>query len=372
MKTRKLSIYFFSGTGNALKTSEWVAEVAENAGISYKVVSIDRMPQAATPDAGDGEMVGFVFPTHGFNLPWYMLKFIWRFPQSQNTGFFVINTRAGMKISRFIFLPGLSGIAWMLPVIILWFKGYSLKGLMSVDMPSNWISLHPGLKPKVVDSLSQRWEKKVKRFAEKLFANGKSFKTKLFISLPIDIAIIPISILYMLYARYFLSKTFLAATNCNLCRLCEENCPVKAIQIRDNRPYWTLQCESCMRCINICPQKAIQTSHSFAAVMIALTASLPVSYYLNVFFTKIFGISSPFFELFAFLSGLLVFVFLFYLLYKLLFYFIRFSWINKMFTYTSFTRFWRHYIARGVNMPVFKKYRQTENMSKSENESPIG
>ena len=38
--------------------------------------------------------------------------------------------------------------------------------------------------------------------------------------------------------------------------------------------------------MNTCPQQAIETSHSMAALMIALTTSLPVSYYLSAFVHK--------------------------------------------------------------------------------------
>ncbi|HNX92878.1 MAG TPA: hypothetical protein PKI17_05075, partial [Syntrophomonas sp.] len=54
------------------------------------------------------------------------------------------------------------------------------------------------------------------------------------------------------------------------------------IRIVDDRHYWTFHCESCIRCMNICPPQAVETSHSLAAIMIAVTTSIPVSYWLMV------------------------------------------------------------------------------------------
>lgn len=44
--------------------------------------------------------------------------------------------------------PGLSGLALILPALMLRLKGYRIKGLRPLDLPSNWISLHPGLRGK--------------------------------------------------------------------------------------------------------------------------------------------------------------------------------------------------------------------------------
>ena len=55
-----------------------------------------------------------------------------------------------MKLAK-LYLPGLSGATLLFAAIILRIKGYRIVGLRSIDLPSNWIFLHPGLKEKVVD-----------------------------------------------------------------------------------------------------------------------------------------------------------------------------------------------------------------------------
>jgi hypothetical protein len=86
--------------------------------------------------------------------------------------------------------PGMSGLAQLFPATILLLKGYKIKGLQPMDLPSNWISIHPGLRQKVVVSIFQRCEKISKRFAARILNGERVFKGLL--SLPIDLLISPI------------------------------------------------------------------------------------------------------------------------------------------------------------------------------------
>jgi hypothetical protein len=74
------------------------------------------------------------------------------------------------------FYPRLSGLAQLFPALVLLLKGYQIVGLQPMDLPSNWISIHPGLRQKVVDSIFQRCEKITKRFAEKILSGRKFIK----------------------------------------------------------------------------------------------------------------------------------------------------------------------------------------------------
>ncbi len=213
------------------------------------------------PVAGSKPLIGFAFPTHGFNAAPIMLRFIAGFPRGMGREVFLLNTRAGMKLYK-LFLPGMSGVALLLPAFILWLKGYRCIGFRPVDLPSNWIWLHPGLRNKVIESIFSRCEKIVRKFTQKILA-GKKVYRGLF-SIPVDILISPVALGYYIGGRFFLSKTFVANNKCNKCELCIRECPTSSIVLVSNRPYWKLTCESCMRCLNRCPEKAIESAHGMA------------------------------------------------------------------------------------------------------------
>jgi ferredoxin len=260
---KSLYIFYISGTGNARASSEWIADEAEKRGIRAVVQQIDRFENIVIPGADEKPLIGFAFPTHGFNAAPIMLRFIAGFPRGLGKDVFLLNTRAGMKLYKF-FMPGLSGVALLLPAFILWLKGYKCIGLRPVDLPSNWIPLHPGLKKKVIESIFIRCEKIVRKFADKIFS-GKRVYNGLY-TLPVDLLISPIALAYFAGGRFFLSKTFIANNNCNNCGICIKECPTSSIKYVENRPYWKLTCESCMRCLNHCPRKAIEAAHGMAVV----------------------------------------------------------------------------------------------------------
>jgi Pyruvate/2-oxoacid:ferredoxin oxidoreductase delta subunit len=347
-------IYYMSGTGNALKAARWISETANTLNIPSSIHSVDRFTDISVPKHEGKTLIGFCYPTHGFNLPWLMLKFIWKFPAIKNTDVFLLNTRAGMKLYK-IFTPGLSGIAQLLPMLILFIKGFSIKGLLPLDMPSNWISVHPGLRLKVVDSIVKRCERITLKFANKILQRKRYYHPVFFVFLPLDILVSPITLGYFIYGRFFFSKTFIASTQCNTCKICEELCPAHAIKIIHNKPYWTLSCESCMRCMNICPQNAIQCSHSFAAIILFIISYIPLSYWLAEYFNHFLPESGNlWFEIFDFIvSWGFAFVLLFYF-YKLFFNIMQNKVVNRIVSYGSLTRYWRHYRAPGINIVDFK------------------
>jgi len=168
----RIFLYYFSGTGNARAAAYWFAEVARTKKIDCEVMQLYRKTVVKQPASfGENHLIGFFFPTHGLNAAPAILNFIWHFPSITNASVFVVNTRAGMKVSR-LFLPGLSGLAQLLPAAMLRLKGFKFVGMQPIDLPSNWISLHPGLKEKVVESIFNRCERITKQFANRILNGG--------------------------------------------------------------------------------------------------------------------------------------------------------------------------------------------------------
>lgn len=343
-----LIIYYYSGTGNAKSAAGWIADVAKSRNINTHIISIHRYEEIQVPRLKEGKtLIGFCYPTHGFDPAPLMLKFIIGFPALKNCNVFLLNTRAGMKLSK-LFLPGISGLAQIIPAAILRAKGFKVIGMQPMDLPSNWISLHPGLKQKVVESIFSRCKRISERFANKILSGKRHYKALL--SLPIDVAVSPISVGYYFIGRFAIAKTFYASEKCTNCGKCIEQCPVKAIKLVNNRPFWKYNCESCMKCMNNCTERAIETSHGYFALMWYLAASFVIPFILfEVLGGHIFGldkhsvVNEILFTLIDWSLWLTVIILGYEIMHRLL----RVKFINKLIRYTSLTtfKFWRRYKA---------------------------
>jgi len=347
-KYQNFVAYYFSGTGNARNVATWMVNFAKSKNINTFLINIDRFKKVEIPKTEGKTLIGFFSPTHGFNLPPIMLEFMSKFPRSiTETDVFIVNTRAGLKMNK-LFIPGLSGLAQYFPSLILRLKGYCVVGQQPIDMPSNWISLHPGVRESVSVSMHERCKTISERVIDKLLS-GKKVR-KAWLSLPFDIAVSPVVPMYYFIGRFILAKTFVASDKCNLCGLCEKQCPVNAIIQVDKRMFWKYSCESCMRCMNQCPEKAIQTAHGFTTLGIWL-ASLVFTVLLTFLASKI-DFFKEISELSDFVKGWVLYpivnLTVFFLSYRFVHYLMRFTFFARLIEYTSFTKlpFWRRYKAK--------------------------
>jgi len=341
-----LVLIYYSGTGNSKRVSEWIADTACEAGIKTYVTSYDQFNAEKINGFTGKTMVGFFSATHGFNMPHSMLKFLIRFNVLKGSDVFIGNTRAGMKLSR-IFLPGLSGIALYLPAFIMFLKGYRIRSLYPVDLPSNWISLHPGLKAKVIDSMFDHYKSLTRRYAVKVLS-GKRVFLKAFILLPLDLLVFPLAVGYYFFGRYIIAKTFITNKNCDNCGLCIKECATGSIILSGNRPFWKLTCESCMKCMNHCPKRAIETAHSFFFIVL-----FGVIYLVNPFLSKkvmilvnqLLNGSSAAYEIIYTIVQWSLAVLIFTVAYQFMHYLGKFPFFSRLITYSSFTywKFWRRY-----------------------------
>jgi ferredoxin len=337
-----LYIYYISGTGNARASSEWIADEAMKKGLKVVVQQIDRLENIRMPGPEEKPLIGFAFPTHGFNAAPIMLRFIAGFPSHLCKNIFLLNTRAGMKLYK-LFTPGMSGVALLLPAFMLRLKGYRCVGFRPVDLPSNWISLHPGIKKKVIDSIFIRCERIVRSFAVKILSGKKVYRG--LYSLPIDLIISPIAFAYYVAGRFFLSKTFIANYNCNNCGQCIKECPTASIKMVRNRPYWKLTCESCMRCLNHCPEKAIEAAHGMAVAIYMLI--ITTNTWIALIAIKLLNIKPDlwWWKLATQITSLVLTVFIPALIYIIMHYSMELKPVKYLVRFTSLTAlpFWKRY-----------------------------
>jgi len=339
---RNLILYYFSGTGNALRAVRWIAEHARARGMEVFVQNIEELKGPVWPAVQGRSLVGFCYPTHGFAPPWLMLKFFFALPRLPDADLFFLNTRAGFRVGPLHAGPGLSGIAMWLP--ILWFalRGHRIAGSLPLDMPHSWISFFWPNSKVGTGFIVARCQRIVETFCASILAGRRYFRWSIWLTLPIDLAMVPITILYVFMGRFYLAKTLYASYTCNACALCAETCPVQAIEMKDGRPYWKVTCESCMRCMNICPRKSIQSWITRIALLGWVILALGALWIPNdmVWFLLV---SVAFFPIYRGLHVL---------------------WgmrpINAVFTFTSLTRVWHRYLAPGIKAKDLRTRRRAK------------
>lgn len=350
MKSRydNLLMIYYSGTGNSKRVSEWITNTAAEAGMKTCISSFrDFNPEMIDGFTGK-TLIGFFSATHGFNMPHSMLKFLFRFKELKGADVFIGNTRAGMKLSK-LFMPGLSGIAMYFPALIMLLKGYKIRSMYPVDLPSNWISLHPGIRPKVIDSMFDHYQALTRRYAEKILSGQRVF-LKAFVLLPLDLLVAPVAIGYYVAGRFIIAKTFITNDQCDNCGLCIKQCPTQSIVLSDNRPYWKLTCESCMKCMNYCPKRAIETAHSFFFILLfalIIFVNPFLSGKVTLLVSKYMKGSGFAYELLYFMAQWGTAILAYVAGYRIIHYLARYRFFSNLIKYTSLTywKFWRRYRA---------------------------
>lgn len=355
----KSTIFYLSGTGNTLQVALWMAETMTRKGTSTTTRAIEQ----ARPDeelSSTAEYLGIGMPTHGFTLPWAMLKFLLRLPRGKNKKAFVFATRAGAKYGPIPgYPPGIAGSSIFIASLVLALKGYRVQGMMSLNMPSNWMSLHTGLRADIVETIHKRSRPRAEAFIEKILEGKRILiNGNIIYEFIWALALAPISAGYLFLGRFFLAKLFFANHNCTGCGICAANCPTGSIAMygkNSPRPYWSLTCESCMRCMGFCPNKAIEAGHSWGALLYYVLMEIPVSLVLLHLFLKHYPILT---EISKLLQWLIFIIYYFTCLiagYYMFWLLIKIPVVNRFFTYTTFTHIYRRYHSPDISLKSFKE-----------------
>jgi ferredoxin len=242
-------------------------------------------------------------------------------------------------------------------------KGYHVRGAMSVDMPSNWFSLHPIQKQQTHEAIINRGEKKSSRFIEKIFHGDAVWLTwNNLYEFTWGVLLSLLSAAYLFAGRFFLAKLFFANSDCDSCSVCAKNCSVNAIQMwgkEDPKPFWLYNCESCMRCAAFCPKDAIEAGHSWGVVLYYITA-IPIATFLLLSLDGyIPGIRNFDGTLVSQVLNLIYLYPALFLSYRIFHLLIQIPAVNRFFTYTTFTHFWGRYREPNIKLRDFRQNKKT-------------
>ena len=257
-------LHVYSGTGNSLKIAEWAKQQLAADGWTARIIPVTS--RSGHHVADNTKCIGLFTPTHGFTAPWAMIRYALLIPRArQKRRCFVMPARAGTKL-YWCHLPGFEGTTGYLLALIMLLKGYRIQGVMAVDMPSNWLAVHPGFREAAISTIAARAENKTKHFIATLIRGQHRFPPGSIISLILGILLTHISLLYLLLGRFFLAKMLYADQSCSQCGLCVRQCPVNGVQLLHGHLWWSFRCESCMRCIGSCPSRSIQSGQLWLIV----------------------------------------------------------------------------------------------------------
>jgi len=342
---KKLQLFYQSGTGNSYRVAVWMAEAARQTGMSAELIPIHQAnPREAIPD--DPQiLIGFVSPTHGFIAPWCMLKFLARLPVRKNVPAFYLATRGRLKFGR-VLVPGLAAAAVWFSALILALKGFRLVGVESIDMPSNWMTLHSAQKPESIRAIIDRSQPRVTRFIFRLLSGGRNwFTLRNIVELLFAIVLFPVSIVYLLFGKTFMAKIYFANRSCNSCGLCAKNCPQQAIRMvgrKNPKPFWTFRCESCMRCMGFCPQKAIE-AHQPYVIIFCFCILLPFLDTLQTWFAGWFPAIPVLFPVTFAIVYFLIYLAAVAVAYLIYFGLTLIPFVNRIMSWTTLTHVYRRY-----------------------------
>jgi len=348
--------YVMSGTGNTYRLAGWMQEIITRYNGTSKVVMIEDADFDNELKQPLYSLVGLLFPTHGFMPPWSMIKFLFRLPKKKGAPAMCVATRGRINVFGPLFIPGAAGFATFIAAAIMLLKGYRIRAIFSLDMPSNFNNFHWGLHPKNVDAISKKTLGKLERLMARIIDGHRLWFTwnnlyealwcvLLFWLIPLLPILLPIG--YLLFGRLFMAKLMFSNNQCVGCGMCAKFCPNKAILMKDignkKRPYWTYHCEVCLRCMGYCKKKAVEAGHSWAILLYFLVSVPAMSYLLsrlNELYYKIprLGYYLPYEIIYIidFFTALIISYWVFWHL-------MRIPAVNTLFTYTTLTRYYRRY-----------------------------
>lgn len=229
-------IYYFSGTGNSLRTARILAEELGGA----KLISM-RSDPASVPAAG-AALVGFVCPVYEWDIPKRVKDFISRLTVEPRAYTFMVAT--------YIFVHGR---CFETVDALLREKGACLcyaKALRSVA--SQCIAYEPFPPARLMVPFSER---KAHEIGREITAHRRR---PLPAMSPLSRRLYPKMMTPFMDVQPEYDKGFYVSDACVGCGICSRVCPCGNITLSDRRPVWNHACEGCNACVVYCPHKAVQ------------------------------------------------------------------------------------------------------------------
>lgn len=248
----KVTIFWFSGTGNTAWVANSIFKVFERRGYDSQTYNIEKLDMAkAGQIIRDADICGFGYPIYGSDLPVPMKDFIMKLNDFKGKKSFVFCTQwlwsgdGAAEGRRYLKAKGFS---------CLWGEHFLMPNNVCITR-SNILPFTND--PDKISRYLKRNQQKCYRFASIIISGEKFFRGSNYLSY--------LSGYYL--QRMFFKKYFhrfqndigFAADRCTQCAKCVKMCPVNNLQkdIKTSKMLTSGNCILCLRCYNFCPESAI-------------------------------------------------------------------------------------------------------------------
>ena len=227
-------VFYFSGTGNCLKAAKTIANELGNT----EIIPMAKSGNCSLKKQYD--TVGFVYPVYFWGLPKKVAEFVSNLDFGNNKAAYsyaiaTYGGSAGNAINQiYELLLNKHNVKLNFTQKLQMFSNYVIMYDMSKDADKITEKSDKNLIP-IINSIKNRKNNKVNRFTKIFGFINKDFVKKVSAT----------------------DKDYTVDNNCTGCGICGEVCPVKNIEMINNKPRFNHNCENCVACIQFCPQRAI-------------------------------------------------------------------------------------------------------------------
>ncbi len=249
----KVSLRYFTGTGNSRRIAEACAAVFAESGRACDVSSIP----AGGPPATDAGAACFVFPVYSLDLPRIARRYLESLVDPRPSP-------SAPALPALLLVTGgdVDDCGWSLVEgsRILGGRGFDARYMDIIGMPNNWSPFSEVPGPEEAASILAKGEAAAVA-ATSAFMSGERHSRALSLGKFGTIGSALIRHAFRLGVKRLWAH-FKTDGTCDSCGLCAGSCPTGSLGMREGRPSWSAGCEQCMRCYNLCPKRSIHQLES--------------------------------------------------------------------------------------------------------------
>lgn len=229
-------IFYFSGTGNSLRTAQVIAKEIGGA----RLISMRNDPAGVS--AAAAEMIGFVCPVYEWDVPKTVKEFAAQLTINSQAYTFMVATYIAIH-----------GRCFETINTALHQKGtYLHYGKALRCVASQCTAYEPFPPARMMVPLAERKAIKIgKEIAGRRLRKYPAMS-------PVSKWLYPKMMTPFLNVQHEYDKGFYASDACIGCEVCRRVCPCSNITFLDKRPVWNHACEGCSAYVAYCPTKAVQ------------------------------------------------------------------------------------------------------------------